>query len=123
MTAYAKYGLIAVIVVAIYLFGYKRAETEGELAVETLKREHAQAIVDAQLKEKAKYEEEIATLLDRLNSLGAEHADRLLELERFRNSRGSLEACYRQRNDLASLAVRGEQLLKRSLTYLEGGTK
>ena len=118
MTNYVKYGLIAAAIVVIYLAGYNRAETEGELAIESLKRAHAQAIVDAQNEQKEKYEKEIAGLVARLNDLGAEHADRLRELEQFRASRGDVETCYRERDDLASLCVRGEQLLKRAVTYL-----
>ena len=115
---YLKYGAVVAIVGAVYLIGYKHAETEGERAIEAMKLEYAQAVVDAQQKEKVKYEEQIAELVSRLNNLGSEHADRMRELERFRSSSGDLEACYRQRNDLASLCVRGESLLKRSLVYL-----
>ena len=115
---YLKYGAVVAIVGAVYLIGYKHAETEGERAIESLKLEHARAIVDAQQKEKVKYEEQIAELVSRLNDLGSEHADRMRELERFRSSSGDLEACISQRNDLASLCVRGESLLKRSLVYL-----
>ena len=118
MNDYLKFALISIAVSVIYYAGYERAETKGELAIESIKRSHAQAIVDAQLKEQQKYEQQIADLVSKLNALGTEHADRMFELEQFRSSRGSLEACYRQRDDLAELAVRGERLLKRAVTYL-----
>lgn len=118
MVDYVKYGLIVLVLSAVYMAGYYRAETKGELAIESLKREHAQAIVDAQEEEKAKYEKDIARLINDLNGLRSAHDQRVLELERFRNSGRDLEACIGQRNDLAALAVRGEELLERALSYL-----
>ena len=55
MTAYIKYGLIALAVAAVYSAGYYRAEAEGELVLESLKLEHAKAIIEAQENEKAKW--------------------------------------------------------------------
>lgn len=118
MTDYVKFGILAAVVACVYYAGYNRAETAGELAIESLKREQAQAVIDAQAKEKVKYEKQISDLVDRLNALGGQYSDRMRELEQFRTSRGDLEACYRQRDDLASLAVRGERLLERALAYL-----
>ena len=118
MTDYVKFGILAVVVGCVYYAGYNRAETAGELAIESLKREQAQAVIEAQAKEKAKYEKQIADLVDQLNALGGQYSDRVRELEQFRTSRGDLEACHRQRDDLAGLAVRGERLLERALAYL-----
>lgn len=118
MTDYVKFGILAAVVACVYYAGYNRAETAGELAIESLKREQAQAVIDAQAKEKVKYEKQISDLVDRLNALGGQYSDRMRELEQFRANRGDLEACYRQRDDLASLAVRGERLLERALAYL-----
>ena len=118
MTDYVKFGILAAVVACVYYAGYNRAETAGELAIESLKREQAQAVIDAQAKEKVKYEKQISDLVDRLNALGGQYSDRMRELEQFRTSRGDLEACHRQRDDLASLAVRGERLLERALAYL-----
>lgn len=118
MTDYVKFGILAAVVACVYYAGYNRAETAGELAIESLKREQAQAVIDAQAKEKVKYEKQISDLVDRLNALGGQYSDRMRELEQFRTNRGDLEACYRQRDDLASLAVRGERLLERALAYL-----
>ena len=118
MTDCVKFGILAAVVACVYYAGYNRAETAGELAIESLKREQAQAVIDAQAKEKVKYEKQISDLVDRLNALGGQYSDRMRELEQFRANRGDLEACYRQRDDLASLAVRGERLLERALAYL-----
>ena len=118
MTDYVKFGILAAVVACVYYAGYNRAETAGELAIESLKREQAQAVIDAQAKEKVKYEKQISDLVDRLNALGGQYSDRMRELEQFRTSRGDLEACYRQRDDLASLAVRSERLIERALAYL-----
>lgn len=119
MVKILKYGAIVSGVLIVYLAGYHRAETEGELRLETLKREQAQAIVEAQLKEKERYEKEIAKLVASLNSARSERDKRVRELEQFRSTSRDLETCHRERNDLASLAVRGEELLQRSLHYLE----
>ena len=121
MTAYIKYGLIALAVVAVYLTGYRKAETEGELVLESLKLEHAKAIIEAQENEKAKYEETVKGLVAALNELQLKHNDRVRELENFRASATDLETCHRQRSDLAELAVEGEQLLHEASIYLDGG--
>ena len=118
MTDYVKFGILAAVVACVYYAGYNRAETAGELAIESLKREQAQAVIEAQAKEKVKYEKQIADLVDQLNALGGQYSDRMRELEKFRTSRGDLEACHRQRDDLASLAVRSERLIERALAYL-----
>ena len=121
MTAYIKYGLIALAVVAVYLTGYRKAETEGELVLESLKLEHAKAIIEAQENEKAKYEETVKGLVAALNELQLKHNDRVRELENFRASATDLDTCHRQRSDLAELAVRGEELLHEASIYLDGG--
>lgn len=123
MTAYIKYGLIALAVAAVYSAGYYRAEAEGELVLESLKLEHAKAIIEAQENEKAKYEETVKGLVAALNELRVKHDDRLHELENFRASATDLDTCHRQRGELASLAVEGEQLLNEASVYLNGGPK
>lgn len=123
MTDYIKYGVVVAIVAAVYLIGYKHAESEGEAVLESLKLEHAKAIIDAQEKEKLKYEETVKGLVSALNELQLKHDDRLRELENFRASATDLDTCHRQRSDLAELAVRGEQLLHEASVYLNGGPK
>ena len=116
---YLKYGAVVAIVGAVYLVGYKHAETEGERAMEALKLRHAQAIIEATKEEQKKYEKDIARLVADLESLRSEHDGRLLQLKNFSQSRADLQACLSERNALAELSVRGESLLKRSVKYLE----
>ena len=119
MTNYIKYGLIVVAIGLVYTVGYKHAETEGERAIEALKLESARAVIEAQEKEKAKYEKDVANLVSRLNGLRSEYDSRLHELDGFRNASRDLQTCLSERGSLAELAVRGESLLKRSVEYLE----
>lgn len=123
MTNYVKYAVVVAVVGAIYLAGYKHAESEGELAIEELKLNHALAILAAQKEEKAKYEESIKSLTSSLERLRTEHNDRLHELQSFRSRATDYRTCSRQRSDLAVLAVEGEQLLKEASIYLKGGSK
>lgn len=123
MANYIKYGIVVAVVATIYLIGYKHAQTEGERAIEALKLENARAVIEAQEKEKAKYEKAVADLVSRLNGLRSEYDNRLYELDRFRNANTDLEACRRQRSDLAELAVEGEKLLNEASVYLNGGSK
>lgn len=123
MANYMKYGIVVAVVATIYLIGYKHAQTEGERAIEALKLENARAVIEAQEKEKAKYEKAVADLVSRLNGLRSEYDNRLYELDRFRNANTDLEACRRQRSDLAELAVEGEKLLNEASIYLNGGSK
>ena len=116
---YLKYGAVVAIVGAVYLVGYKHAETEGERAMEALKLQHAQAIIEATNEEQKKYEKDISRLVADLESLRSEHDGRLLQLKNFSQSRADLQACLSERNALAELSVRGESLLKRSVKYLE----
>ena len=119
MANYIKYGIVVFVVTAIYLVGYKHAQTEGERAIEALKLEHASAVIRAQEKEKAKYEKDVASLVAALDELRDQHDGRLHELEQFRNAGRDLQTCLSERGSLAELAVRGESLLKRSVQYLE----
>ena len=116
---YLKYGAVVAIVGAVYLVGYKHAETEGERAMEALKLQHAQEIIEATKEEQKKYEKDIARLVADLESLRSEHDGRLLQLKNFSQSRADLQTCLSERSALAELSVRGESLLKRSVQYLE----
>ena len=119
MTDHVKYGIIVAIVAGVYFLGYNHAESKGEQAMESLKLQHAQAIIDAQKEEQRKYEKDIARLVADLESLRSEHDGRLLQLKNFSQSRADLEACISQRNDLASLGVEGERLLQEARQYLK----
>lgn len=116
---YIKYGVIVAIIGAIYLIGYKHAETKGELAMESLRHEHAQAIIEAQKKVQKDYEKRIESLVADLDGLRVERDRRMHELQSFRQSRADLDACLNQRNDLAELGVEGERLLNEARQYLK----
>ena len=123
MTDYIKYGLIAAAVGLVYLTGYKHAESEGELAIEELKLNHALAILAAQKEEKAKYEETIKSLTRDLDAVRSDRDRRVLELQSFRSRATDCGTCARQRSDLAELAVEGESLLNEASVYLKGGQR
>lgn len=101
-----------------YSLGYDRAKTEGELALEQLKLAQAQAVIDTQNKVKSEYETQIQNLNAALASARSDGADRLRQLEKFRGASRDMETCTRERNELAGLAVRGEELLRRADAYL-----
>ena len=123
MTDYVKYGLIVLLVGFIYWVGYQHAESEGEALLESLKVQHAQAIIDAQNKEQKKYEKTIASLTTALNSARSERDSRMHELEGFRARETDYGTCRRQRDSLARIAVGLESVASRAVLYLEGGTK
>lgn len=119
-------GTVAAAVVAIvgaYFFGYSVAETEGELALESLKKANAEAVITAQNEVKKDYEARMQNLMADLERVRSDNAQRLRQLEAFRNANRDLEACRRDRSDLAGLAIRGEELLGQADSYLRAFTK
>ena len=115
---YLRYGITFILLLSAYLLGYNNAETEGDLALEQLKLTQAQAVIDAQNEVKLQYETQIKNLNTALAAARSDSADRLRQLETFRRSNTDLATCTRERNKLAGLAVRGEELLKRADAYL-----
>lgn len=114
---------ILVVTVGAYFFGYKNAQTEGELAIETMRKENAEAVIRAQDLVRAEYEEKmqnLATDLERVRNLDAQ---RLRQLEKFRNADRDLAACRSDRERLAKLAVEAESLLGEADSYLRACTK
>lgn len=115
---YLRYGITFILLLSAYLLGYNNAETEGDLALEQLKLTQAQAVIDAQNEVKLQYETQIKNLNTALAAARSDSADRLRQLETFRSSNTDLATCRRERSELARLAVRGEELLKRADAYL-----
>lgn len=115
---YLRYGITFILLLSAYLLGYNNAETEGDLALEQLKLTQAQAVIDAQNEVKLQYETQIKNLNTALAAARCDSADRLRQLETFRRSNTDLATCRRERSELARLAVRGEELLKRADAYL-----
>ena len=119
-------GTVAAAVVAIvgaYFFGYSVAETEGELALESLKKANAEAVITAQNEVKKDYEARMQNLMADLERVRSVNVDRMRQLESFRNADRDLEACRRDRSDLAGLAVEAESLLGEADSYLRALTK
>ena len=79
----------------------------------------ADAVKIAQNEVKKDYEKRIQELAASLERVRHDNAQRLRQLDDFNNTKGSLEACRRDRRDLGRLAVRGEELLRRADGYLE----
>ena len=123
MTEYIKYGLIASAIGLVYFVGYSHAESEGKLALESVTKKHALAIIDAQKKEQANYEKTIQALIADLDRARSERDNRMLELESFRARATDNETCRRQRSDLARIAVGLDSVASRAILYLEGGQK
>ena len=115
---YLRYGITFILLLGAYLLGYNNAETEGELALEELKLAQARAVINAQNEVKLQYETQIKNLNAALASARSDSANRLRQLEKFRSASRDMETCTRERNKLAGLAVRGEELLKRADAYL-----
>lgn len=101
-----------------YDLGYNKAKVEGELQIETLKLSQAEEVIAAQNKVKIEYEEQIKSLNAALADARNDSAERLRQLESFRNTGTDLATCRRERNELSRLAVRGEELLKRADAYI-----
>lgn len=79
----------------------------------------ADAVKIAQMEVKKDYEKRIQELSASIERLRDDNAQRLRELNDFSHARTDLATCRRERSDLARLAVRGEELLRRADSYLE----
>lgn len=107
-------GLLVAAVAAhiCYGLGFDHGTAEAEAR-------QADAVKIAQSEVKKDYEKRISELSASLERVRYDNAQRLRQLERFNRTSGNLETCRRDRSDLARLAVRGEELLKRADSYLE----
>lgn len=116
--SYVRYALCVILLFCSYWLGFNHAKTEGELEIESLKLAQANEIIEAQKKVRIEYESQIQSLNAALASARSDGAERLRQLEKFRGASRDMETCTRERNELAGLAVRGEELLKRADAYL-----
>ena len=116
--SYVRYALCVILLFVSYLIGFNHAKTEGELEIESLKLAQAIEIIEAQKQVRIEYESQIQSLNAALASARSDGADGLRQLETFRGASRDMETCTRERNELAGLAVRGEELLKRADAYL-----
>lgn len=117
-TIAASAGII-VAVIGAYFFGYEKAETEGELALESLKKANAEAVIAAQNEVRKNYEKRLETLTADLDRVRSDNAVRLRQLEKFRSADRDLETCRRDRERLAGVAVGLEDVARRAVTYLD----
>ena len=81
--------------------------------------QQAEAVKIAQKEVKKDYEKRIQELSASIERLRDDNAQRLRELNDFSHARTDLATCRRDRCELARLAVRGEELLRRADSYLE----
>lgn len=95
---------------------YKKGFDHG---ISVAEAHQASAVANAQREVKKEYEKRVQELTASIERLRSDNAERLRQLDDFSNTRTNLAACRRDRRDLARLAVRGEDLLKRADSYLE----
>ena len=95
-----------------YDIGFDHGTAEAEAR-------QASAVEIAQNEVKKDYEKRVQELTVSIERLRIDNAERLRKIKRFNQTSGNLETCRRDRSDLARLAVRGEELLKRADSYLE----
>lgn len=96
-------------------FCYEKGFDHGTAEAEA---QQADAVKIAQNEVKKDYEKRIQELSSSLERLRSDNAQRLRQLEQFRNTGTDLATCRRQRDDLSRLAVRGEELLNRADAYI-----
>lgn len=111
-------GLFVAAIVAhiCYDKGFKHGAAEAEAR-------QASAVEIAQKEVKRDYEKRIQKLTASLERVRIDNAQRLRQLNDFSQDRTDLATCRRDRRDLARLAVRGEELLKRADSYFEALSK
>ncbi len=107
-------GLLCTGLVGYFCYdaGYDHGKAEAEAM-------QSAAVANAQRKVKQDYEIQIKELTASLERVRNDNAKRLRELNDFNNARTDLATCRRERGQLARMAVRGEELLKRADSYLE----
>ena len=115
--------VLGVLLFVAYRHGYNMAETEGRLILEEYKTAQKAAQELRQQEIVKDYEERIKTLSNDLDGVRRANAERVQQLERFTSTRRDLEACTRDRADLARLASEGEKLLGEADGYLRALTE
>lgn len=107
-------GLLVAVLAAHFCYdiGFDHGTAEAEAR-------QASAVEIAQNEVKKDYEKRVQELSASLERVRYDNAQRLRQLDKFSHARTDLATCRRDRRDLARLAVRGEELLKRADSYLE----
>lgn len=113
-------AVCSVVIYGAYSTGYEKAETEATLQIESMKLDHANQIIEAQQKEKEKYEQKTKELMARHADERNTYAKRLCQLERKLKVAGDVETVTSERDRCLGLAIRGERLLHRAEFIIEG---
>ena len=113
-------AVCSVVIFGAYSTGYEKAETEATLKIESMKLDHANQIIEAQQKEKEKYENKTKELMVSYNNERTNYIKRVQQLERKLQSDTNMEALRNERDRCFGLAVRGERLLRRADSLIEG---
>ena len=113
-------AVCSVVIFGAYSTGYEKAETEATLKIESMKLDHANQIIEAQQKEKEKYENKTKELMVSYNNERTNYIKRVQQLERKLQSDTNMEAIRNERDRCFGLAVRGERLLRRAESLIEG---
>lgn len=113
-------AVCSVVIFGAYSTGYEKAETEATLKIESMKLDHANQIIEAQQKEKEKYENKTKELMVSYNNERTNYIKRVQQLERKLQSDTNMEALRNERDRCFGLAVRGERLLRRAESLIEG---
>ncbi len=113
-------AVCSVVIYGAYSTGYEKAETEATLQIESMKLDHANQIIEAQQKEKEKYENKTKELMVSYNNERTNYIKRVQQLERKLQSDTNMETLRNERDRCFGLAVRGERLLRRAESLIEG---
>lgn len=109
---------LSAIAIGIVCFGlgFQLGSDRISLQFEAYKLEQAQAVLEAQRKEKEKYDEAIKALDADLSAARDIASERLRQLNAYRDRTNGTQACHS--DDALRLAVEGESLLREADGYL-----
>lgn len=112
--------VLAIAILATGWFGYNYCYDKGyEAAMTKITIEKQAAEKAAQAKAKETYEKQIAQLTDDLAHARELNANRMRQLESYRNRERSLETCNSELSAALGLAVEGEKLLLEANGFIE----
>ena len=110
--------LIATFIGGLYC-GVRAVKSDYEAKIKEMEATYAQAVIDAQLEEKKKYEAKQEDLLRRFNDDARHHAERVRQLEAKLRARTDVDTLKRERDRAIGLAVEGEALLREGGRIIE----
>ena len=114
---------IAPIAVGVFMVAFAcgsyHTQSKYEAKIKEMEATYAQAVIDAQLEEKKKYEAKQEDLLRRFNDDARHHAERVRQLEAKLRARTDVDTLKRERDRAIGLAVEGEALLREGGRIIE----